>query len=393
MLHQELNKTSMKIIVKLFKDYYKKASIRLPHDYALREFAIQPFDSDTYIRHLAFKAIDDLRSYIQSKTPKHLYYSSAKYENPGLKDMESKKWLGSDLVFDIDTDHIPGCKEVRYWFCPKGHMGLINGEDIKSCPICGEKVDKIVLVDDECVIKGLNEVIKLVDVLVEDFGFSRKDVKIYFSGHRGYHVHVELDNETALMSSEVRREIIDYMIGLGLDLESLKLTNEKHGRTKYLALLPRIDDYGWRRRLAITLIKQKNTSTHIHEYINGLTSPSISTTVSHTGIILDDIIEQAKILVDEKVTIDIHRLIRVPGSLNGKTGLKVIDIKDLHDFSLSLDLSPFKGYAIFKPMVDLRNITILGTRINISKDTPVKIELGLAVYLALKNVGEIKRII
>jgi len=44
-------------------------------------------------------------------------------------------------------------------------------------------------------------------------------------------------------------------------------------------------------------------------------------------------------------------------------------------------------------MVDLRNITILGTRINISKDTPVKIELGLAVYLALKNVGEIKRII
>lgn len=405
MSHQELNnrgrsqtfRTPTQLIMKLFKEYYRKAEIKLPKDFALREFAIQPFGSDTYIRHLAFRTIDDIKSYIQSKIPKHFYYSSAKYENPGLKDMESKKWLGSDLVFDIDTDHIPGCKEVKYWKCPKGHIGQLV-DDIKSCPVCGEKIEKVSLVDDECVLRGLEETIKLVDVLMEDLGFTKDKIKVYFSGHRGYHVHVELGEDLALLSSDARREIVDYIIGLGLDLQSLKLVDEKHGRTKYYALLPRIDDYGWRRRIARILLYdliKDSRNDKICKYISNEEPPSPQTIITNVGLMLEEVVDKSRILIDEKVTIDIHRLIRVPGSLNGKTGLLVVelDVSKLDKFKLSIKLSPFKEEAIFQPWINVKDITLLGNKLNLSKNTPIRMSLGLAVYLALKDLGEIKKII
>ena len=47
------------------------------------------------------------------------------------------------------------------------------------------------------------------------------------------------------------------------------------------------------------------------------------------------IIEEIGVEIDEPVTIDIHRLIRYPGSLHGKTGFKVqeLTLKQLEDFN------------------------------------------------------------
>ena len=386
-----LRESSKNIIIGLFREYYRSAKLKLPEDFVLREFAIQPFNSSTYIRHLSFQRKDDLLAFIEKNIPKHLYYSSAKYENPGLKDMESKKWLGADLIFDIDADHIPGCNEIKLWICPNGHSGI--GEQA-TCPLCGAKVEKISIIDDECLIKGLYQISLLLDILVEDFGFDKNNIKLYFSGHRGFHLHVYLDDRLAQMGSEERREIIDYIIGIGLSLESLKLVNEKRGKSHRLALIPRIDDYGWRRRISKSLL-EANIERSIRKYIIGEDQPSPSTTVDKIKDVITRIIESSKVFVDEKVTIDTKRLVRVPFSLNGKTGLivKEIPLNSLSEFSPALDrLSPFKGIAKFQSNIQLKNVRLLGRKISLEKNKTHTLELGLAVYLELKGIGKITRI-
>ena len=71
-----------------------------------REFGFFLFEKNLVIRHKSFIKIDDLRSFFQKIVPAHAYYSTAYYENPE-KEMQKKDWIGADLFFDIDADHIP----------------------------------------------------------------------------------------------------------------------------------------------------------------------------------------------------------------------------------------------------------------------------------------------
>ena len=100
----------------ILSSYYSYAELELPEDMELREFSIQPVDSDVYVRHLSLTTPEELRKFVLSNPPLHLYYSSAKYERPSETEMENKGWLGSDLLFDIDADHL--CDGLRsFEFC------------------------------------------------------------------------------------------------------------------------------------------------------------------------------------------------------------------------------------------------------------------------------------
>ena len=52
-------------------------------------------------------------------------------------------------------------------------------------------------------------------MLENDFGFSLDELHVFFSGHRGYHVHVEEESVRSL-DAMARKEIVDYVTGLGL---------------------------------------------------------------------------------------------------------------------------------------------------------------------------------
>jgi DNA primase small subunit len=56
-------------------------------------------------------------------------------------------------------------------------------------------------------------------MLTNDFGFSENEIHTYFSGHRGYHIHVENEAVKSL-DSMARKEIVDYVCGIGLRLFS-----------------------------------------------------------------------------------------------------------------------------------------------------------------------------
>ncbi|ARM77160.1 DNA primase small subunit PriS [Acidianus manzaensis] len=316
----ELNK----IISILFKEYYEKANLELPPDIELREFAYQPINKNTYVRHLSFTSDIELKTFLRNNIPLHLFYSSARYQIPSAKEMEEKGWMGADLQFDIDADEI--CQTRKFNFCPRCGS-IVDGE---KCPRDGVDTIEYQEITPECIEKAYQNTLIIYDILKNDFGLSPT---LYFSGNRGFHVYVTCFGECALLSSEDRKKIIDYIQGIGVP--------NYQGTS--------IEDPGWPGR-----------------YARGIT----------------------KTILDEQVTIDTKRLVRIPGSLHGKSGLIVRKIST-EKFELIKDLSPFSGSVIFSPYIS-GEFRLIDEKIKFDKGIPIKMDASLGIYAYLKGLGEVK---
>src|SRR5437667_6024586 len=90
-----------------FRRYYEQTKPILPDRFGRREFGFMFWTPGIVSRHKGFGSIEDLRGYLSENVPAHAYYSSAYYDNPDAPTMEKKGWLGADLIFDLDADHLP----------------------------------------------------------------------------------------------------------------------------------------------------------------------------------------------------------------------------------------------------------------------------------------------
>ena len=59
-------------------------------------------------RHRALPTKEDLLKYLQTRSPHSCFHSTAYYNDPSQRKMIEKGWLGADLIFDLDGDHLPG---------------------------------------------------------------------------------------------------------------------------------------------------------------------------------------------------------------------------------------------------------------------------------------------
>jgi len=336
------------VLRNLLRKYYSEAQLRLPENYMLREFAFQPFEGKSYIRHLSFQSIASLREYLTRYTPRQAYYSAAIYRDPAAERMEDKGWLGSELMFDIDVDHIKGCDNI-----------VIETDDGKNLNV----------ITDKCIDLGKKHLLRLIDILTQDFGFSRSEILVYFTGNRGFHVIVETEKESWLrLNSKERREIVDYVKGIGLDL------NKLFTQSKRIKLVPPlVTDGGWRGRIARAGVELETV----------LRDPRT-------------VIEQVYVEIDEQVTQDLSRLVRIPGSVNGKSGLisKVLNIEnDIINFEVGEHLSPFRGFALVKSLIKTPPFKLWGTELSLSRGQLLKVSLPIAVFLTLNNAAEIIKVI
>src|SRR2546422_1426557 len=207
-----------------FRRHYEAAEMGLPPRFARREFGFMFWEAGMMQRQQSFKSGEALRDFLTRRTPMHVYFSSAYYEKPGAPTMEEKEWLGADLVFDLDADHIERVKGMPY-------EAML--EEVKS------------------------EIKKIVDqYLLADFGLGEDAILITFSGGRGYHIHVRDPRVWELQSHE-RREIVDYITGTELDADGLfrrvplELKKFRDRTTvKYRYAMPRPSDPGWPGRVA-----------------------------------------------------------------------------------------------------------------------------------------------
>jgi DNA primase small subunit len=149
-------------------DYYWHAPLYEPPDFTSREFGFRK-NGEKMVRHRAFSSVQKLRTFLIETAPDHVYFSSSKYADPAAYPMEDKKkgWQGSDLVFDIDYDHlkIPTLREAK------------------------KQSDKLML------------------ILKDDLGFRK--LLYVDSGSRGFHVHVH-DECVQKLGNPERREIADF---------------------------------------------------------------------------------------------------------------------------------------------------------------------------------------
>lgn len=327
-----------------FSEYYEKNSdsIQPPTSMEKREFGFLLLKERIMLRHKSFRTAEKLRDSLKRLVPSNVYYSSAYYERPEEK-MEEKSWLGADLIFDIDADHIPTpcAKTHDTWTCTNCKT-TGRGTPPEICPSCNEqKFEEKAWPCEVCLESAKEETIKLVDMLTRDFGLSTKEMSLGFSGHRGYHLHVE-SKETLTLDSIGRKEIVDYIVGIGLEPQMHGL--RAHGLSGIAG--PNLDGLGWRGRIARGTYEYLLNATPEELKKIGLSKGAIQSLSKHKEHILKSwkikgpwamikgvsieswskIVEQAvkqqAAKVDTVVTTDIHRLIRLTNTLHGKTGLK-----------------------------------------------------------------------
>jgi DNA primase small subunit len=331
-----------------------------------REFGFVLFEG-MMLRHKSFQSGDELKDFLKNSVPSNAYCSCAYYENPEA-DMEKKGWLGADLIFDIDADHIPTpCNKVHdEWICSNcGSAG--NGVVPEMCSVCGgEKFDVKTWPCEVCLNSAKFETQKLLDALTGDFGFSKDKIRMFFSGHRGYHVQVESDDARTL-DAIGRKEIVDYVCSLGIDV-ALHSLGEKEFGMAHIMKGSSLNDFGWRRRIAKGMYNFILNATKEDFMRIGLKRKVIETILDNRNAILENwknsgswgfvkgidfptwmkIAEHSAKLqsakIDTVVTTDIHRLIRLADTLHGKTGLKKVEFP----VSAIDDFDPFKSAIAFK---------------------------------------------
>jgi DNA primase small subunit len=297
---------------KAFASYYDKAEFRIPK-IEQREFGIgnmKKIDA----RHLNFANAQEFRSYLCNNTPLFVSHSTSYYDFPGASPMQKKGWRGADVVFDLDI-HAEG-KYGAY-----AHLGRVK-----------------------------EDVIRLVnDFILGDFGVKREHVVVAFSGNRGYHVHVR-DPAYLALGGEERRELVDYIMGQGLNYTEFfslegkpaKLVGPKPGEGGYRGRLARgtirllEEDPGRLSRL-FTKDKERNF------FISGINEGNWS----RTSLKSTDIVERLKSVAanlpvnsvdtDVGVTQDLSKLIRVPNSIHGDTGLVAKITDDIGGFNPWVD--------------------------------------------------------
>ena len=401
-----------------FSEYYQKhsPSIKPPTQIEKREFGFLALKERFMIRHKGFKNVNDLTKFLKTLVPSDVYYSSAYYEKPEEK-MEEKSWLGADLIFDIDADHIPTpcAKTHDKWTCNNcGTAG--KGVLPEKCPACGEqKFDEKTWPCEVCLESAKVETTKLIDMLTRDFGFHSKEISVSFSGHRGYHLHVET-KEVQALDSMARKEIVDYILGIGLET-SFHGLGEERGEMKSSVLVgPSLDDSGWRGRIARGTYEFLLTATPEELEKIGLKKKIIDTLTQHKETILESWkekgpwgavkgvgvkswrkiaqrgadIQSAKI--DTVVTTDVHRLIRLTNTLHGKTGLKKIEvpIPDIERFDPLKSAIAFKEGTVTILVSDAPEFRLGDQTYGPYKNRQIELPTAAALLLLCKGMAEVK---
>jgi DNA primase small subunit len=373
---------------KRFKEYYSRNEIPAPNDVGQREFGVGTLDTKIKVRHKSFGTERDMRNYLRREAPFYISYSSAYYEFPENQPMAAKKWLGADLVFDLDVDMD---------FMDSGKL-----EGVKA------------------------QAINLMDFMLSDFGFSEKDMGVNFSGSKGYHIHVFSDEVKSLGNKE-RREIVDYVTGSGFDLDmhllkeallgiDLKGRGDFQSRGSSTAVIrgPTREDIGWKKRAydvaldfvsldmgslkRVYRVRQKTAEELCRNRelnLKLLESGRWDALVGFTENMKKSIIERYAVRLtgdaDKMVTIDTSRLIRLPDSIHGGSGLVARRVGDICKFDPLTDALAFGDEKV---KVDVREkipeFDMNGQRFGKLKGV-VEVPEYVGVYLLLKDKAEFVR--
>ena len=289
-----------------------------------------PFGEGAPLRHQSFSKMEDVRSFLLQRPTHSCFYSTAYWKRPFEAKMADKQWLGADLIFDLDGDHLPGVSDRDF----PGMLELIQEQAWTLWS----------------------------DFLEPEFGFKEDHLHVTFSGHRGFHLHYR-DPTLVHLDSDARRELVAHIRGEGVDVA---------GR---FGMYRDTDARGWSRRVrdgVATTVETlqgitsgettKDDIARLHDGVQRRRAHEGRTSGPHSvaairklaetlsdprraerllegnfnvlkdgpKILFADLVATDASIVlgaagetDEVVTIDTRRQIRWPTSLHGKCGMRV----------------------------------------------------------------------
>jgi DNA primase small subunit len=371
------------VVKSAFRGYYfRPGAIETPDSIEQREFGYMQFGQPGMVRHLSFKSMKELTATIMKEVPSDIYCSNAYYRFPTYP-MQEKQWLGADLIFDIDGKdlHLPCVPLHTYQICANcSHASSQEERKEYSCTACGgKKADNISIPCSKCIDGSKKEVKRLTELLTGDLGIQRADIHTYFSGNNGFHMHVS-DEAYLRLDPQARSDLVGYLSGSGMMTENIGVRKGNAENLFYIKFPKSGLAYGWRSRVAdklkidgSSMIKLK----HIVEQRGGYTPFKVD---------LDRMVRDMGVRIDPQVTTDVHRVFRMPGTLNSKSGLAKLKCENLDSFDPFIDaclLSDSKVTIRVKTSVKLK---LKNKSYNISKES-AELPVYAAVYLICKGLA------
>ncbi len=320
-----MHENNLKFLEDIFKKYYfdNFNLIHVPDKPSEREFGYQKFNSGM-IRHLAIKDNKELHLMLISNAPSDVYCSNGYYSFPNLP-MSEKDWKEADLIFDIDAKDLNlECRKdhscIKCQSC--GDVSLTQ----QACPNCkSTKLETKFLTCQICVDAAKDEVKKLRQLLVDDLGVEKEDIHVYFSGNEGFHLYV-YNSQYQKLGSRERSDLVDYIMFRGAIPETFGLKRFKPERSSF----PELDEKGWKGKVSKQLFGSKSKKPKIITQI-------ISDGYSSFQNQLEGMKETLGVRIDPNVTADVHRIFRLSGSLNSKSGLTKLYCEHLEKFNPFID--------------------------------------------------------
>jgi len=360
---------------RILRQYYESHTVPAPLGIERREFGAG-VDKKIDWRHLAFTGEQQLNAYLRTSTPLYISHSAGYYEFPDGRPMTKKHWLGADLIFDLDADEYETeCTHAKDLVC------------------------------DKCMNRVKEELVKLIEqFLMPDFGFSKNELHVIFSGNRGYHVHIRREDVHEL-SQNARKEILDYLSASGLK-------PEKHLKREGARLVgPRPGEGGWggriaaamreeiatgndkslSRRMGVSLSTAKKILEKREELVKGIDAGewdqlSIDPKTWKRAFGLFAIESSAE--VDKGVTLDVSRLIRLPWSIHGGTGFIACEVPDIEKFTYYRDPVAL-GESLLKvrPTADAE-VVLKDKVFELEKEKAVELPEYAAFYCVARGLAE-----
>ncbi len=398
-----------------FRRYYRSHEVPAPPAVERREFGVGAYGRKIVKRHMSFATEREFQNYLKTNAPHYISYSVGYFEYPDAPSMEEKHLLGADLIFEFDSDELGLFSPNDVWICPhcraKGFVKefLEKGKNPVACPRCGDPVKVIMFPDPDREERLKEEVDTLVkDFLLDEWGLSPKEIALNFSGNRGYHVHIRSDAFREL-DKDARIELTEYITGQALDVRYF------FDVTHYPIRGPKPSDPGWPGRVARAVVRALERAKRVSDLVVlGMDAASARKLFHDRAMFVEsvkrgvwpipgtrgeDVFAPIQRLVkglspymgkevDTNTSVDIHRLIRVPDTIHGGTGLLAKRLKDIWSFDPFKDAVALPSRPELEVEVDIApEFEFAGETWGPYRNQKLLLPLHVSIYLMSRGVA------
>lgn len=369
MASTEISQFTVSYLRDLFRSHYLHNPVTSTLALETREVGIGDFGKKISARHLSFSNNTELNKFLVDKTPFYISYSTAYYKYPERRPMENKILEGSDIVYEFDADdfNLPCKDEHDVWYCQ--NCGA-NGRGHKdACPECQGKTEVIEWVCEKCLGHAKSETLRLMDFLETEFKLDASSFIISFSGSKGYHLRVT-DKTIIPLSKSSRLQMMNYIQGKDISLEKLGFDfknkqwhcpnpNIKNGWAGKLIVFLKDyitnmseaqlkKDFGFSKIRAFKVLEQREVI--LNKMYNNILWHNFTSDSKQDAKFWEDLlalaISKLGFRIDPMSSSDIYKIMRMPDTIHGGTGLLSTKIRD-RDALKNFD--PFFDTVLFRP--------------------------------------------